>query len=422
MAKSAFEATEAELGRPLAMIEKAGILTGEEGLYPASGVPGLSLGTNVPSFDKQVKAALTSTDPKAMYDGYQVYRHMVINKGKPNTLNLTGDALKVAVTMNSLIEGGVDPMTASQRANATILQRTETSVANRLGEFKNKSVQDRLPRAFKDALDADSDHNPQVYGMFVDQVRVNYADGQDLDDAVDAAAINMRGYKESKYFIPGRLGQLAPEETLPIIAYEFDNQLAGTLQNIINNGGTGAGGVPFEWANPEDAIDLSTLNREDWVDKPLPAVNRGERVFGTGYNTKLPRIKIGNHVSDVYLIAGDRTRFGDNGRPLYQLGYKDKTGYLQPLTDGRGPNSAATFSPVDINRYAPNFFNKYQRGERLRQIKETAERPVSELLNEIGASKNESPMKLQQLQDAFNSLGKREQDYLKAAGLAGDEE
>jgi hypothetical protein len=136
---------------------------------------------------------------------------------------------------------------------------------------------------------------------------------------------------------------------------------------------------------------MSTFNPEEWVERPLPAVSQANNIlndkvqngaetniFGA-YATKLPEIKVGNHISKVYLISGPRVRYGDNGRPLYDLGYIDKSGFLQPISDSRGPNQAATFTPVPLDVYAPKFLEKMGKGERMRRIKEASSMPISEL-------------------------------------------
>ena len=401
MTNEAWLATADDLGRPLTLMEKSQSITGSPGARPASGIPGLSLKTNDPGFDRIVNAALTSRDPNAMISAYQVYQDMVITKDQPNTLKLGNDELRVAITMKSLINGGVSPDIAAQRAIESVLDKDEAGMAIRIKEFNKQQPLEKLPGAFRDTFDVDSDQNQQIFGDFVTQVRVNFAHGMKFDDAVEATKQNMRAYQESKYFVPGRIGQLAPEKNLPIVGYEFDNQFAATLQNIINNGGTGAGGVPIEWANPEDAIDLATLQPENLIEEPLPAVSYGSKnLFGNEVGkpesnlfgnknltsvsrTRLPEIKIGDHVSPVYLIAGDRVRYGDNGRPLYQLGYKDQVGNLEPLTDGRGPNSAATFSPVDITKFAPKYYGNYTKGVRMEKIKRAASKPFREAVSEF---------------------------------------
>ena len=376
MTDNAWGQTQAELGRPLTLIEKADSIVGGPTAYPASGIDGVGLGTNDPSFDRTVSAALTSTDPQAMINGYDVYQYMHVTRGQPNTLNLSDDALRAAVAMKSLIQAGADPVRSAQKVTTAVLEINETGIKERLDKFST-TMQDRLPSAFKSAIGADPDKNTQIYGMFIDNVRVNYANGLDFDEAVEVTQKTMSNYGTSKYFPPGLVGQLAPEETLPRVALEFDNQLAGAVQEGINNGWSGAGGVPIEWADKSDHIDLNLLDPEDWVDRPLPAVSLGAAKGCIGLQTKLPEIKIGNHKSPVYLIAGQRVRYGDNGRPAYQVGYIDKVGQLQPINDGRGPNLAATFSPVDISIYAPNYLSNLKSEQRKESIRRAAHAPVS---------------------------------------------
>jgi hypothetical protein len=391
MFTQAVKATEEATGQPANFMQMADAITGGENAVPASGVRGLSLKTNVAEFDKLVSASLTSGDPIAMVQGALTYQDMVITQQQPNTLKLTDEAERAAIVMNSLIRGGVSPELAAKKVNDTILNADEPYIAMRTKEFNRKTTLDRLPSAFKSSFGANSDKNQQVYGLFVTQVKTNYAQGLDFNDAVDLTARNMRGFKESKYFPPGQVGNMPPEEAIPTVKYETDNELVVALQNIIDNGGKGAGGAPIGWANESDAIDMSTFNPEEWVDRPLPAVSQANNVlndkvqndvetniFGA-YATKLPEIKVGNHISKVYLISGPRVLYGDNGRPIYDLGYIDKSGFLQPISDSRGPNQAATFSPVPLDAYAPKFLEKMSKGERMRRIKNASNKPISEL-------------------------------------------
>jgi len=379
-------ATQNEIGRVLTLPEQYSVLRGE-GPFPASTIPGLSLGTNVPSFDRRVSGALTSEDPGAMIQGALVYQASV-SSGNPNTLNLTGQALQSAVMMTSLMNGNVDPIQAAQKVTTAVLKQDEAGTALRLKEFNSTDIQDTLPNAFKKATGASSDKNQFVYGDYVNQARVNFAAGLDIDDAIEATSHNFKNITKSEYFVPGAVGPLAPE-SLPQIGYEIKNQMALSVQNLINNGASGKGGLPVEWANPKDAIDLKTINTDELVSTPLSAVSNGEAgLYPIGdpvYNTKLPKIKVGNVVSNVYLMPGARVRYGDNGRPIYQLGYVDDIGALQPITDRRGPNQQATFSPVSADQFAPNYFASDSAKKRVALIKEASrEKATREKIDRFG--------------------------------------
>ena len=329
--------------------------------FPASGMPQTPMGTNVPAFDSVVSGKLTGKDPMATAQAAMVYNDMVNVQDKPNSINLTGDALAVANLFNELNNGGTTPEQAAQQAIDTVLNAKEPEVAQRIDRFHktlektNPSTgeQDVLRNKFKQAFGL----APQAFGsdeafkLFKDTYRANYISSNSEEAAFNATKYSMRAWGTSKYFDKGFVGQPTPENEVPIVnvGNAFPNQIVSNLQGFINRTAAAREAHPelnipvIEWADPKQTI-TGTEPEQDKVFKKMTIGNK-------------PRIKINGHETDVVLMPSATSRLGDGVN--YIFGTYDQFNNLNPLKDvTNGVDQVARFAPKELSAWAPGIASK----------------------------------------------------------------
>lgn len=323
--------------------------------YPASGMQNIPVGTNVPAFDATLTGKLTSKDPIQTAQAAMVYNDMVNVKGKPNSVNLTGDALAVATLFDTLNNGGTPPDQAAEQAINTVINATEPQVAARIDMF-HKTLENTDPktgtaplqRKFKDAfgLDPQTFSSGEAYKVFTDIYRANYLASNSEEAAFNATKYAMRAWGTSQYFDKGYVGQPVPEKEVPItqVGNAFGNQMVSTLQGFINRNNEARAAHPelniplVEWANPKQTI-TGTESEQDKVFKQMTVGNK-------------PRLKINGHETDVVLMPSASSRL-DN-RVNYLFGVYDQFNNLNPLKDvTNGVDQVARFAPYDLSIWAP---------------------------------------------------------------------
>src|SRR6478736_2515973 len=324
--------------------------------FPASGMQGIPMGTNVPAFDSVLQGKLTSGNPTATAQAAIVFNDMVKIQDKPGSVNLTGDALTVATLFGELYQGGTTPEEAAELAINSVLNAKEPEIEKRIDLFNKKYAHidaetgnNLLAAKFKDAFGSKPQAfvSDQAFKLFEDIFRAHYISSNSEEAAFKATKYAMQKWGTSKYFDKGYVGQPVPEKEVPIagIANAFPNQLASNVQGYINR--TAAAreanpnlGIPvIEWADPKQTI-TGNESENDKVFKKLTVGN-------------LPRIKINGHETDVVLIPSASSRLGDGIN--YVLGYYDQFNNLNPLKDvTNGVDQVARFAPKDLSLWAPS--------------------------------------------------------------------
>lgn len=354
MFKSQVEAKQQQTGQPVTLQDMGQIVLGQSE-FPASGIPGVSMGTNVPAFDSILQGKLTSGNPTDTAQAALTFQYMVDTKGQPGSVNLTGDALTVATLFGELYQGGTTPEEASELAINAVLNAKEPEIAQRIERF-NKTLahvnpstgQNALTDKFKDAFGSKPQAfvSDQGFKLFTDIYRAHYISSNSEEGAFKATKYAMQKWGTSKYFDKGYVGQPVPEKEVPIasIANAFPNQIVSNVQGYINR--TNAAreahpdlGIPvIEWADPKQTI----TGNESENDKVFKKMTLGN----------LPRIKINGHETDVVLIPSATSRLG--GGVSYLLGVYDQFNNLNPLKDvTNGVDQVARFAPKDLSLWAP---------------------------------------------------------------------
>lgn len=343
-------------GKPATLQDMAQSVLGQS-QYPASGMPGIGMGANVPAFDATMSQKLTSKDPMMTAQAAMIYNNMVNTQGKPNSINLTGDALAVATLFNEINNGGTSPDQAAQQAIDTVLNAKEPEIAQRIDRFHKTlektnpqtGQQDVMRSKFKDAFGL----APQAFGsdeafrVFKDTYRANYLSSNSEEAAFNATKYAMRAWGTSTYFDKGYVGQPVPEKEIPItnVGHAFPNQIVSNIQGLINRTKAAREANPglnipvIEWANPKQTI-TGTESEQDKVFKRMTIGNH-------------PRIKINGHETDVVLIPSSTSRLGDGVN--YLLGTYDQFNNLNPLKDVTNPvDQVARFAPKELSLWAPS--------------------------------------------------------------------
>lgn len=342
---SSVNALEQAKGAPASLADMSQSILGKNA-YPSSGLPGTSMGTNVPAFDNAMSQNLTSGDPALMAEASMIYNNMVSVEQQPNTINLSGKPLAVAVKTSELIQSRMDSLLAADLTKRIVLDTDQPEVQQRIERFNTIARTDKftgkskLDGKFKDAFGSKPSgfQTDAAFKVFKDTYMANYINSDSEEAAFEATKYEMKNWGTSKFFTKGQVAQPVPEKEVPIasIGNAFSNQLKTRLQGIINNNPS------IEWANPKaQTIDPSTLTDES-------------KSFGrVGGSEDLPEIKINGHVSKVALEPGSDSRFGD--RVTYNYVYHDKFGNKQVLPDAtQGPQGVAKFSPISLGKWAPS--------------------------------------------------------------------
>lgn len=351
--------------------------------YPVSGLPQTPLGTNVPAFDALVQGKLTSGDVLSTIEGAVVYNDLVNIEKQPNAINLSGQALSVATSFNTLNQGTTSPEQAAQIAIKTVINAKDPEIQERSEryhrEYEYVNPHDGSSKArtlFKDVVGvrADPFKSDAAFNVFKDTFRMHYINSNSEQAALKAATYAMRSWGTSKYFDEGMVAQPVPEKELGIVSMgnAFDNMMTSNLQGFINRNKL------LREQNP----DL-VLPEIDW-ENPAQTINGTEtdeqKVFNKFLLTKRPRIKINGHATDIVLIPDPQSRLGN--RISYAYGYYDRFNNLQVLNDPSNTvTGTASFIPQDINQWAPNVAQRQWDDELKKTAVKTRRRDLYNELN-----------------------------------------
>lgn len=340
------------------------------GPTPASGIPGVSMGANVPQFDDQLKNQLTSNDPAQVAAAAMIYNNGVNVMKKPNMINLTGDALAIATHFNTLNLGNIDPLTLAQRVSDVTLKATDADYKIRSQNFNQlyvngekgvQNIRNKYAAVFDTAYKPGVDD--AAMGVFQETFRQQYMRSTNEDAALAATKQELRAWGTSKWFEDGMVAQPVPEKEFGIanIGYAFDNQLRIRTQRLVDQNKKDLAENaaqpknkqnpnPFTitWARPEQNIDIASLTEEDKVFKPIGQSSKFTDYFRVQAK---PEVKINGQDTDIFLMPLPESRLGD--RIQYGLFYHDKFGNPQPVPDANNPTGYAMFSPDDLKTYAP---------------------------------------------------------------------
>ena len=346
-----------------------------EGAYPASGMPDTPMGANVPAFDSTVSQKLVGKDPIATAQAAMVYNDMVNIKDKPNSINITGDALAVANLFNEINRGGTPPEEAAQQAINTVLNAKEPEVAQRIDRF-HKTLEKVNPSTglnpmadkFKSifGVKANTFGADEAFKVFQDEYRANYLLSNSEEAALKATKYSMRNFGTSKYFDKGYVGNPVPEKELPIakIGHSLDNQIVSSLQLYIDRTKAAREANPdlnipiVEWANPKQAITFKESGQA--------------KVFDNWTYGRHPKIKINGHETDVVLMPSSTSRL-DNG-VNYLFGVYDKFNNLHPLADPTNrADQVVRFKPLELSVWAPDIATKQTDAE-LRKVAQSIQK------------------------------------------------
>ena len=354
MFQSSIQTLEQNTGAPATLVDMEQSVLGLNA-YPSSGMAQTPMGSHVPAFDAVMQGKLTGGDVQATAQAAAVYNDMVNVQDKPNSVNLTGDALAVATLFNTLNKGGTTPEQAAELAINTVLNAKEPEIKERAERFHRTLEHinpyngfSPLQNKFKDAFGTKPEvfKSDEAYNVFKDTYRANYLSSNSEEAAMKATTYAMRAWGKSKYFDSGSVGQPVPEKELPVaqIGEAFPNQIVSNLQGLINRTKVAKEANPnlnipsIEWADPKQTIS-GTESEQDRVFKKLTVGSK-------------PRIKIDGHETDVVLMPSAESRLGD--RISYVYGVYDKFNNLHPLEDPtNGVDGAARFMPQELSTWAP---------------------------------------------------------------------
>lgn len=394
MFESQIQALEQRTGQPATLVDMSRSVLGQN-QYPASGLPDTPMGVNVPAFDAVMQGKLTGGDITATAQAAMVYNNMVNVQDKPNSINLTGDALAVATLFNTLNQGGTTPEQAAALAINTVLNASEPDIRERSERF-HKTLEhvnpyngySELQGKFKEIFGSRPEifKSDQAYGVFKDTYRANYIASNSEQAAQKAATYAMRDWGKSKYFDDGMVGNPVPEKELPItnIGYAFPNQIVSNLQGLINRNNA------VREAHPDLKIPVI-----EWADKNQTisgTESEQDRVFSKLTKGNKPRIKIDGHETDVVLMPSAESRLGN--RISYLFGVYDQFNNLHPLHDATNQvDGVARFSPQELGLWAPGIAES-KNDESLRKAakqiiryeRTTGEQALSEIAGNINIS------------------------------------
>lgn len=343
-----------------------------QGEFPASGIPGLAIGTNVPAFDSILTGKLTSTDPIATAQAALVYNDMTKTRKEANSVNINDDALAVASLFKELNTAGTPSEEAAKLAINQVLNKKEPQVAQRLEIFNNtqmnrtsKGALTAVESKFNNAFDgkANSLQSAEAYKIFENTYRAQFLSSGSEEAALKATTYAMRGWGTSKYFDKKYVGNPVPEKELAIaeIGNALSNQITYSVQGYINRNNKLREAHPelnlpvVEWVNPAQTLS----GKETENDKIFKQLTIGSK----------PMIKVNGVESEVVLMPSGESRLGD--RINYILGVKDRYGALHALEDPSNTvDRVARFKPQELEMYAPEFV----KAEREKEIKEQAQK------------------------------------------------
>ena len=368
---------EKETGQPMSLMDMYQSVLGKSA-YPATGIVGVSVGSNVPMFDAQLKTQLTSRDPAQIAQAAAVVNDVLKIQKNPNLIKLSGDALDIATSYNNANLGGVDQLTLAQQVSDTVQNASEPDQQVRSKAYtsnygsKPKVMQGLFKRTFDtNYVQGVSD---SAYGVFQEVFRRHFLKSNNEQDALDSTRYEMRAWGPSDYFEPGTVAQPVPEKELSItsVGHAFDNQLRIATQLLINKNKEALQAnnalpqnkrnpKPFsiEWVSDKQEINVEALSDNDRVFKNLGQSDdlmSDATLAETIFPKAKPQVKINGRKTEIFLMPTPESRLGE--RVQYGLFYLDKFGMAQPVPNPESPSGSAMFSPVGLDAWAPSVLNE----------------------------------------------------------------
>jgi hypothetical protein len=403
MYDASVQINEQMLGRPMSMEEMADSVLGIGEVFPVSGMPGVGFGRNVPELDTLVSNQLTSGDPKSQAMGILVYNKMANLNEKPNSINLSGDALAMATLGSSLIRGNtISYEDAANVASKSVLDKKDPEVIRRRDRFA-KEVAPKLEKRFKQdfGVKVTPFVTDAAFSRYSEVYQAQYVNSNSDDAAREAARYSMAGLGTDSDYPEGYVGDAPPHKTLTIAQMDnqaWNNQKIIAMQQIIDNNKVlrekGLTQTIIEWSNPDDNINVSSLTDEQKVMTPLISSRvAGTDITGTSpempvaseqaiTKARTPVIKVNGQDSEYKLMDGPDVRFGDNGRFIYTFFYTDRSGNLQALEDVSNAKSVAQIQPMELTEYAPGVFTEQNNEKLSQQAEKIREEQLKGLIRE----------------------------------------
>ena len=333
--------------------------------YPASGMPGMPFGRDIPAINAQMKSQLQSTNPTLVREAAELFGRVVNTDQNANAINISGRPLDIATLFNQLNKGQEDPNLLAKEVRDTVMNVSEKQSTERAEyyhrnfEVSPRTGKSKLDKKFKEITGV----NPQIFktdaalDFFKAEYRLSYLNSNSEEAADKAVKYKMRSWGTSKYFDDGLVAQPVPEKELNItqIGNAFDNQYRIRLQGIIDSNkeliDRGVKTPKIEWLQPkEQNIDVANLTDEQRVFSKLGTSLSRTTLRAYGEDSR-PHIKVDGLETQVYLVPGPESRLGE--RVQYAMFYKDKFGNQQPIPDVNSPTGVAMFSPDGLEEYAP---------------------------------------------------------------------
>lgn len=383
------------------------------------------LKTNVPKFDQDMAAKLTSMNPAETLEAGRIYSTAALGN-QENLIKLSEDKAKtMAQKMNTLLNGVAAP--GNEVVDQTIRQvmkQSDADVAER-NKAATKIIEKSGPAMFEELFGEKPDPfmDTGAYSVFKDQFLNSFANGANEVEAARITKDAMREWGKSKYFEDGRIGQFAPEKELPLSqdTHNIQNQLIVAVDSIAKANNEGANIKNGKYKMKLLDIEIpEKLSQVDFIYESLYK-NQPEMAYaGTG---SAPGLEAGPVISapvsrpimiewngvktDVVLKSSSNSK-ASGPNPVYGLFAKDKFGIYQQLPDPRNNDGLAYVVLKDVDQIAPELFEN-ENDDRLRK---TLNRARSRQIQETIKQSLKSARQTKPFQPEFEKLNYDEEGAL----------
>jgi hypothetical protein len=381
------------------------------GPYSITGIEGLAPNRDVPKFNDIITGMLEGNNPVQISDAAAIYYYLTQTLNKPNSINLSGDALKIAIgASNRMIGNNTLPLEVAATVSNRVLNKDLPIIKEASIKF-NKNISKDIPKKFKKLFDAPAEgfSNNEALGIFRDTYYDAYLSSGSEDDAQQYVEKLMSNWGvDKKYGIKGLVQKnpLNKEFAADDIGYAISNQLMFALQKIVDRNPN------INWANKEDGIKN--------VDEVFNKLTEKERVYisfkdkalsptefltttGTTYPTTAAGVtekiidlikskdfvlKIDGRDRKVFPLSNATTNLSGDGKYTYTFYYLDDYNSLQPVPDAQ--NGFASFTPMRLSEYAPNIFNEKSEEIARQQALQYQQNEFQDLLKEHQLEKGQN--------------------------------
>lgn len=331
-----------------------------EGPAPVSGIHGVPINTNVSTFDNLIEAALTSRDPNQIVDATLAYNK--VQNASPNSIQLGGQALSMAVKGSNLIIGtNQSPDMVAEQVTRTVLDAKQPERQARSDSFR-RSIQPNLPKYFDQVFGTKPNDfkTDKAFGVFREAMQNAYMNSNSLEDALSEVKKVMNSYGTSMYGERGEVFQHPIEKEFSNLYNLSPNGQALTNQGTVKLQGIIDRNPRVKWRFENNNIDLRTLTDEDKVLKSLNPIS----------NRYL--IEVDGHPTEAVITESVNTPLTQEGTFTYPWMYKDKWGQWQLLPDEGSPLGYGVWIAEDLSQYAPDFaaeMNEKELDQRAKSVK-----------------------------------------------------